>query len=376
MESQNNSRISVHTFTYIYTCSYADYIRLQKDLQSYLKKRQDRLYPTEWDIAESSIKIKALTTHFFRQEGINDITFERILNSSGEIRGHYIKFLVNPRRLLGYEENPFTELIDAERLIEVPGAIDRIIKKFCMDTQSVTRYGKFHRIDYCTNFWFQSQGEVEEYMKLLKKARIPKRFSLHKIYDPIQHRKKSGKYDITLHCKSYDLSIYLKQPQMISRKNDYKYPEDEICHAEGQLRIELRSSRRKLYHLKKSQNCTEDELLTMPDSRSLNTILKNLKHMYGAGDFYCYSEAQKIIKDSDYTKKVKDKMLDILFTVKTTRSLDSEKNGLDPDYLSKNMKYFNDLLLSPITIPKKCIHNFCPNPIRYIIGYTNDYLKL
>lgn len=143
MESQNNSRISVHTFTYIYTCSYADYIRLQKDLQSYLKKRQDRLYPTEWDIAESSIKIKALTTHFFRQEGINDITFERILNSSGEIRGHYIKFLVNPRRLLGYEENPFTELIDAERLIEVPGAIDRIIKKFCMDTQSVTRYGKY-----------------------------------------------------------------------------------------------------------------------------------------------------------------------------------------------------------------------------------------
>lgn len=367
--------ISIHTFTYVYSCNYLTYTRAADQIAKYAKINNCSFYLETYTNQRESLTIQSRTTHVLRKDGINKITLQKFQTASCTTCKYRILLMVNPRHLLGYKDHIFTEIVEPDKLPLVLDAMNFVLKKINPAFPDIIHEGHFCRIDYCTNFWFESQEIANEYMKILKKARIPSKFSLEETYSPTQHRKIPNMDDVTIQCKSYELSIYLKQKQMISRKDDYNYPNDEINHAAGQLRIELRTGRPKLYYLKHSNECEEPELITMPSELALHTILKQLKHMYGSGDFYRYSKARSIILESDYTQKVKEKLIDILDTVNKKRSLDTQKNGLDPDYLKKYLKYFNRLALSPITLPEKSINEFYPNPMRYIIRNTDVYQK-
>lgn len=367
--------ISIHTFTYVYSCDYLTYTYIANQIVKYTNANNYPIYPDTYTILKESLTIQSLTTHVLRKDGINKITLQKFFNTSCKACKYLILLMVNPRHLLGYKNHVFTEIVEPDKLSLILDAIDYTLRKIDTGFPDITKDGHFRRIDYCTNFWFETQEEADEYMKLLKKARIPSKFSLDETYSPTQHRKIPNMDDVAIQCKSYELSIYLKQKQMISRKDDFKYPEDEINHAAGQLRIELRTGRPKLYNLKHSNECEEPELLTMPSELALHTILKQLKHMYGSGDFYRYSKSRSIILESDYSQKVKEKLIDILDIVSRKRSLNPQKNGLDPDYLKKYMRCFNKLTLSPITLPEKSINEFYPNPGKYILGLSNNHLK-
>ena len=39
------------------------------------------------------------------------------------------------------------------------------------------------------------------------------------------------------------------------------------------------------------------------------------------------------------------------------------------------LPYFNRIGLSPITIPEKSLHDFYPNPYKYMAGLSDTYLK-
>lgn len=101
--------------------------------------------------------------------------------------------------------------------------------------------------------------------------------------------------------------------------------------------------------------------------------------MYGIGDFLLYGDAKEEIINSPYKDKVKKRMLDVLEAVKKGRSLDTEKNGLDQDAITKTIPYFNKLGLSPITIPHKksqyCDEVFFPNPLKYVTGESVELLR-
>ena len=142
-----------------------------------------------------------------------------------------------------------------------------------------------------------SQEEIEEYFQILQANRIPAHFKIKKIYNPKQHRKTKRKGELTLECKSYELSLYLKKIQL--SKAEYCEPE-ELENATGQLRIELRYKRKKNYQEKQKLNINEEwELLEVKDPQE--TLIKKLKKMYGTGDFYRYQNAIAIIEDSPYS---------------------------------------------------------------------------
>ena len=298
-----------------------------------------------------------------------------------------IKFTVNPRILIGETKNLRTRIIDKDYLTQLPDILDNAICEITGPFKNQLVHGKFQRIDYCLNLWLNSQETADEYMRLLKKALIPYPFELKKILNSTQHRYVPESHAITLTCKSYELSLYLKLPQLIEEinnlENDTITPEyaPELANARGQLRIELREYRCQLRNNKKKLHCGSDEshLLNGLNTLPFTTLCQRLKSMYGTGDFYLYEDAKDIINQSDYGKKIKKELLEILKVVNTKkRGLDTATNGFEYNYLKSHMRYFNELDLCPITISKKsykrCGEDFFPNPLKYITGDSNELL--
>lgn len=365
LQQENNAAMAIHTFTYGFRVSSETYFALFDLL---IKKRA--AHKTDYFVK--------YTTTDYRSLGINRIEFTTYDPQSYN-PVYYINFTINPRILTGEYTKLYTRIIEKANLKKLPITVSSVLTKLCNISENILNDGKFRRIDYCCNLWFYDQETAEIYLYLLKQAKIPHRFKVKKYYNQKQKRSTPETFAITISCKSYELSIYLKYPQL-QIKNAQGYLDDpqELNNALGQLRIELREQRTKLLSDKKKCHCTESELLDGTNTRPRETLCKLLKQMYGAGDFLLYSDAREQIANSRYSKGVKRKMLNVLCAVKKRHGLDSQKNHLDPDILSGAMPYFNELDISPITLSEKkakyCSEEVFPNPLKYIQGETMDLL--
>ena len=371
-----NKSLSTHTFTYFYKCSDKTYYGLFQ----YLAEKPDCNFKKH-----RKKKSTKYVTRSFHSLGFNRIEFVDCIAPNQDYHVYKIKFTVNPRILIGETKNLRTRIIDKDYLTQLPDILDNAICDITGPFKSQLVHGKFQRIDYCLNFWLNSQETAEEYMRLLKKALIPYPFELKKILNNTQHRYVPETYAITLTCKSYELSLYLKLPQLIEEIINLKngvIPSEcasELASAHGQLRIELREYRRQLRNNKK--HCGKDESYLLNGSNTLpfTTLYQRLKSMYGTGDFYLYNDARDMINQSDYRKKIKKELLEILEIVNSKkRGLNPAINGFDYDYLKSHMRYFNELDLCPITISqksyKRCGEDFFPNPLKYITGESTELL--
>ena len=73
-------------------------------------------------------------------------------------------------------------------------------------------------------------------------------------------------------------------------------------------------------------------------------------------------------------------MLDFLWIVKQCKCLTYEKlhkcdSNITKDVFKRYMNYFNEINLSPITLPNKSPVSFFPNPIKYLEGQSFQFLK-
>ena len=371
--------LSIHTLTYRYRCSFQTYYGLFQ----YLVQNRNCIFTKH-----KHKTCEKYTTRTLHPLGFNRIEFIDCMIPDRDYHEYKIKFTINPRILTGQTSQPRTHIIAKEQLSQLPDILDTAIHDLCSPYKEQLTDGKFQRIDYCCNLWFIEQELAEEYMRLLRKALIPYPFELEKILSNSQHRYIPEPNAITITCKSYQLSIYLKLNQLldeITRQENGIIPSEhvsEIENAIGQIRIELREYRSQLRINKKKIHCGNDEafLLNGSNTHPYTTLCKRLGSMYGTGDFWLYDDARDIIKESDYKPRIKKELLEILKVVNAPKSgLDISKNGFDYIYLKSHMRYFNELDLSPITISqksfKRCGENFFPNPRKYISGETAELLR-
>lgn len=268
------------------------------------------------------------TTYDYYSLGISRIEF---MDYQHQYYQHlyYICFLINPRILTGESTRLYTRVVEKTQLKTLPDTVASTLSKLCGFIEDMVTTGKYRRIDYCCNLWFNSQETAEIYLYLLKQAKIPKAFELKKYFNSKQKRKTTEPYAITIACKSYELSIYLKYPQLRAKYNsgDLNDP-DELANACGQLRIELRERRPKLLADKKKYSLSEPELLNGSNPRPIETLCRIFNTMYGSGDFLLYEDAKEKILNSNYHVKVKKRMLNILETVKKDVDLILKKTDL------------------------------------------------
>lgn len=373
MKKEEIYMLSIHTFSLIIKYDKEIYKTLSNILENLAAGNvQKDHYSFEKNGLPLTLGIKVYKC--FRNLGINRVTVETIYTQDRDIPipiDSKMYFVINPKHLLGDFQQPFTTIISPELLPKVSEKFNDFLHKIAPTLPDITDKCILSRIDYCFNFWMNSQEEIEEYFQLLKANRIPAHFKIKKIYNRKQHRKTKRKGELTLECKSYELSFYLKKIQL--SKAEYCESE-ELENATGQLRIELRYKRKKNYQEKQKLNINEEwELLEVKDPQE--TLLKKLKKMYGTGDFYRYQNAIAIIEDSPYSLKVKDNMRWVLNITKRSRNLIKAETLYGKEFVNKTMRYFNNLNLSPITIPTRSIHNYYPNPIKYIMGESAEYLR-
>lgn len=375
--------LPTHTFTYGYSCSHETYQQLYIQL---MKGHKVHRYTNEC--------ITSYTTMDYYSIGLNQIEF-KITCLGNELYKHDIRFLINPSLLQSNDKILYNQIISISKIKDIPYNLNSILYELSDHLINALKEGKIHRADYCSNLWFthnhvkkirgmycpiDSQLLAQLYMNLLAKGNIPPNFKLSQPYTAKQDI--SEPKEFTIQCNSYELSIYLKHTQIIEhneRTGKNIYDENSLNDSYGQIRFELRLSRKRLYYDKKTLHCTELELISGSNIKVFPTLKKLLKSIYGTGDFLQYEEAKHQIQEKK-SGKVQQNMLHFLQIVKQCKCLTYEKlHKCDPDmtkdFFKRYMNYFNEINLSPITLPNKSPVSFFLNPIKYLEGQSLHFLR-
>lgn len=376
--------LSIHTFEVTYNCEMELYNELLAAVKRYTGE-SGKTYDTGYKKQKTDKQMrKGIKFTLLRKRGINsmvfNITYLAARDGSCEediaplAYKYSIKLKINPLKLIGSEENLYTCVISKEDCHLIKPKLYELLKEILPEMPDIFEDGgKITRLDYCYNLWFESQDIAEEYFTVLRKYKLPAKF-MTKRYLNTNGKKVTRDGEVTLRCNSYEVSLYLKHKQL--KTAAYEVPEDELKNAEGQLRIEYRLRRRKLNAIKKKFNIENDcELLCYVDERPEQMLYQFLASMYGVADFYTLEEARKTIIQSEFSKKVKQNMQDILTMASFYHSLNTKINGIEPKVLRQYMKRFGELQISPITISERSRKKYYPNPGNYLLGVSEDYLN-
>lgn len=368
----NTASLSIHTFTYTLPCSKEVYNSLIT-----LLKENCQLIPY------NNESVTAYACNTFYSIGLNRIEFKKILLPTKNYK-YCIVLLVNPLNMVNNPDILYNQIINVANLKDIPELLKDTLSHLSNDLTIIYNDGKITRADYCFNLWFLNQDLAELYLyDLMKMANTPNGFEEKLVYSSTKHRKSGELYALTIFCKSYEFSIYLKHSQIKEHnKRCHKKIYDKAASkdSKGQLRFELRPKRNKLYNDKKSQNLSELELISGKNQNSISTVRKLLKQMYGTGDFYTYNRAKEIIQNCPHLSKVKENMLRLLEAVKIHRTLNysvlHEYDATITDkWFKQYMKHFNQIGLSPITLPNNCPLKYFPNPVEYFLEHSSEHLK-
>ena len=135
--------------------------------------------------------------------------------------------------------------------------------------------------------------------------------------------------------------------------------------AEGQIRFEFRLFRKKINYLLNKLKCdVEFDLINMAEAIGVDELLDRLGGLYGTGKFLKKKEAFHRIALSKHRQPVRTAMRRIIEDTRRGNLMIALEN-FDGDR-SRIMRCFNDLGMSPITIPESWIVEEFENPITYI----------
>lgn len=220
------------------------------------------------------------------------------------------------------------------------------------------------RIDLCANIEFDTKYELEEYMRLVRKCRIPNGYSREKF--------KSNQIDYKLKNKSSFrasrnidmLTIYNKTIQLEYKKN--------IFTEKNILRFELCLYRRSIYDIgtKKFKNLLETnfDLVNYLAFNSKKYIMLRLDDFFQNGIYFRYDMAERIVKNYDaVSSKMRQRMLYLLKKTSDLSNLNKSLRNLKEEYSLNDrqvegvLSAFETLGINPVTLSNKSIDLARPN---------------
>lgn len=282
------------------------------------------------------VKEGCYVTEALREEG-----FTRIKLTSKKINVKYkynfmqIKITMNPLKLIGRNK---LEVIKMDLLEEVKKIFLKRIKKIHMTLPRLD-YWTINRIDYAVNI---NTPYVEEYIKLFHRADKPRGFSN---WSPSIVTQRYG--SLYLISEGVNINFYNKESERLSQ-NFNKDGAKDI------LRIEVQCKKSKTNTLKTKY---EFDSMHLEHYLSQEVSYQQLEYYYnktiGAGDYYKLSEAIRIVQDSNYTSKTKEKLTEVLREINRHRSIwkAREKSEYNKVCFNRYLKQIRALGVNPVTIP-------------------------
>lgn len=301
----------------------------------------------------------------------NQVTLKSCIPRDTEIKNYWLNIKINPRKLFHHNNYPFTYIASTSEVNACLDQVERMLSAIDAAEISIEMF-KIQRIDFCTNIDLGSKEAAEEYLQILLKGTYPKNFTRLTEYSETEKRLIPTKDSFTIRSNNLEFSVYNKYRQL--EKEAAKYSPEEIQAANGMIRIELRIKRPGIYQRsKKYQLSDAQEFLEHISHMAGTDIPRYLKKCYGTGNFTTLDHARKLVQNSNYQTKTKEDLLVMLALVNSKRSLHAARETLTPKNYKKCMKKFNELGISPITIPRRSTATTFFNPLHYIKYHNCNY---
>ena len=293
----------IHTFQVTKSISKELSCHIQNDLKMDKDKwKGEALGMTYWGLSDKGILIH---THLLKKKGFYS---------------YYIIYRISAQRVI--ENNNFVGLFDTRNYDILKKKVNKLIKEkseylpFLDDC-------KLSRLDFCLNAELENQEQVKAYIKMARRAKIPKFLKQRVYYDKTSKRIKPFEDDMTVYSDNYiEISIYNKFRQMKKEEKEL-YSEKDLKSAENIVRIEIRCMKKKLKELKKVYRLyTIDDFMKNADIIGKHLYKYYLSKMFGTGRIYTLKTAKEQFSYGDLKPKNAEILKDFLDFANNVRSAD------------------------------------------------------
>lgn len=289
-------------------------------------------------------KLRKIQEGCYVTEALKEEGFTYIQLISKKVDGRYkynfmqMSIIMNPVKLIGMNK---LEVIKMDLLEEVKKIFLERIKKIHISLPYLDHW-TLNRIDYAVNI---NTPYVEEYIKLFQREDKPRNFK--ELYCSKSKIRKQLDGSFYLFNDSVVINFYNKENERLSQN----FNKDG---AKDLLRLEIQCKKPKTNTLKEKNRF---------DSRHLEHYLsqeisyQQLEYYYnktiGTGDYYKLSEAIRIVQESNYTSKTKEKLTEVLRAVSRYRSIwkAREESQYNSSCFNRYLKQIRALGINPVTIP-------------------------
>lgn len=304
-------------------------------------------------------KLRKVQEGCYVTEALKEEGFTYIQLISKNVDGRYkynfmqMSIIMNPVKLIGRNK---LEVIEMDLLEEVRKVFTEKMQKIHTSLPRLD-YWTINRIDYAVNI---NTPYVEEYIKLFQRGEKPRNFK--ELYCSKSKTRKQLDGSFYLFNDSVTINFYNKENERLSQN----FNKDD---AKDLLRLEVQCKKPKTNTIKAKHEF---------DSRHLKHYLsqeisyQQLEYYYnktiGAGDYYKLSEAIRIVQESNYIPKTKEKLIVVLRAVNKHRSVwkAREESQYNVSCFNRYLKQIRALGVNPVTIPARWNINCLKNVNVYI----------
>lgn len=379
-----NTSMGYHTFAFFQKMNEEEFSIVTGDFILYAKKNK---YMKRFPVKDRKGRIKAWEYTYENKKGIRWL----LMSSQGE-NGFSIKgvmAVINPKALI--EDNYITAAREEDF-----GLVERIFNNEATNISPIIlELGlcSLNRVDPCLNIDLQELGmpcSPEQMIALIKKGNIPASYKEREEYDAKKRRKVTDKNSFYLTNKSSVINFYWKYPQQKRKHPNYLHRED----SRYVIRFEVQCGYLKLYAMSKGKK-KESKLYKRDEGISMDELFKRIeaneiyhpsipmdvvltdrileevvqKYFYKVirkGDYLTLDDARDIVLSYHFRRDKEERMIYALESVKEYHGIAGAKSklyGPDLNDFKRSLKDLDDILVNPVTIPRRWNIKHISNPL-------------
>lgn len=364
-----NTSIGFHTFSFFQKVDEFDFDTLKSDFAA-------AYYKGDTGIDRVFTKKHTPIYMYKTEKGIRWVLVES--KTDNGFKNYGVCVIINPKALISKDYITACDERDVEIIEKIYNEriskISPILGKFGMCAIS--------RSDPCINIDLAEVGiscSCDQMMELIRRGNIPKRYKERKSYDKVQRREVPDKGQLYLVGKSTNINCYQKYHQQGEKHPNYAHRRE----AENVIRFEVQCHYPKLYAIsreKKEQSKFNlyNQTATMEEEYDLlaggfkspsipadiilaNEVTGSLCEKYfneilRKGDYFTLDIAERIIKSYNYRREKEERLLFMLNIVSESKGIskaESKLSGLDLRDFKKSLRDLDDILVNPVTIPRR-----------------------
>jgi len=300
-----------------------------------------------------------------------------------EPRPYSIKATINPKLFTGIRDYITAASSDC---------IDSVEEHFNAHVSGVSSVlGEFadysmNRTDYCLNIdpiELNMGCTADQFLKLAKRADIPRHFKEQMKYSKKSHRMKPFENDFRLNCNSLTISCYYKFAHLLQVFSECP----DLEKSRNIIRFEVKYKYPKTYALSRSiREALKKELsveeawddfingsspnpmkLLLSDDLAADVVTKYFNKVIRKGDYFTLEGARWMVQSQNFRRDKEDRLFFALDVINKHRGIAKAKSkltGIDLKEFKRSLKDLDAIFVNPVTIPSKWNIPHIINPLR------------